>query len=153
MVRVRHAEAEDLEAIARIEAACFAESERYDADELSRALDMPSYQLLVAEEELATGANVIGFALLERVGASVHFVDLAVDPGNRGRGVGTLLAQASLDWARQAGGARRAYAEVRASNGTSARGLERLGFVVSGTTSGYYQDPAEDALVLSRPLP
>jgi ribosomal-protein-alanine N-acetyltransferase len=76
-------------------------------------------------------------------------LNVAVDPGCRGRGVGALLvdgAIAALDGRPY----RRYTLEVRVSNEAAIRLYRRRGFVEAGVRPRYYSDNQEDALIMWR---
>ena len=95
-----------------------------------------------------TEAGVIGFLIARLVADEMEILNLAVAAEARRRGAGSLLLKESLVWGRQAG-ARRAFLEVRESNGGAIEFYRRHSFVESGRRSRYYTDPIEDALVLA----
>jgi [ribosomal protein S18]-alanine N-acetyltransferase len=103
----------------------------------------------VAEAE----GRVAGFAaatlLLDGVENRCELDTMAVDPGLRRRGLGRALLEAVLGWAMQ-GGALRMGLEVRASNAAALALYRRMGFAEESRRVGYYRDPVEDALVLTR---
>ena len=95
------------------------------------------------------GRQIVGFCSFWRVLDELHINNLAVVPELRRRGVASALLSRVMEEAARFG-IRRTMLEVRRSN-TAARELyERFGFVVAGTRSNYYTNPAEDALVLWR---
>jgi [ribosomal protein S18]-alanine N-acetyltransferase len=104
-------------------------------------------ELIVAE----AGGAVIGYAIFWTVLDQSELGNVAVTGSWRGRGIGQRLVAAVLDRAEQRG-VREVFLEVRPSN-TAARSLyERFGFAPVGRRRNYYQEPAEDALVLRRPI-
>jgi ribosomal-protein-alanine acetyltransferase len=102
----------------------------------------------VAEE----AAEVVGVSAARTVADEVEVLTLGVAPSCRRRGVGRSLMVTALTDAGQAG-ARQVFLEVRESNQGARSFYAALGFSESGRRRGYYHDPAEDALVLSRPVP
>jgi len=98
-------------------------------------------------------ASQIVAALAARAAADeVEVLNLGVTPSWRRRGVGRSLMDTALAAAGQAG-ARQVFLEVRESNQGARAFYAALGFAETGRRRGYYHDPAEDALVLSRPVP
>jgi len=75
-----------------------------------------------------------------------HIMDVAVDPGCRGMGVGRLLVQQVLDDCRYRG-ASFVSLEVRVSNITAISLYKGMGFVEAGLRKRYYKD-GEDALMM-----
>lgn len=93
----------------------------------------------------------IGFGVLGLAANDAEIESLAVSQAWRRRGIARRLCQDLLNWAR-ARGAKHASLEVRVSN-TAARALyESLGFREVAVRHGYYRDPEEDALVMTRVL-
>ena len=105
----------------------------------------------VARILLARNARggTIGFCSFWRVLDELHINNLAVLAEERGRGVASALLTRVLDdaWAT---GATRALLEVRRSNDAALRLYGRFGFEVTRVRRGYYTQPDEDALVLTR---
>ena len=99
-------------------------------------LDLPFSRSLVAHPA-DDPDEVAGYVVFWLVADEIHLLDLAVAPGQRGRGVGRLLAERVLDEARSTG-ARLTTLEVAEDNAT-ARGLyESLGFTTTMTRPDYY---------------
>ena len=92
-----------------------------------------------------------GIPLSRVVVDEVHVTNLAVDPAWRGEGIGRRLLGTILAYHR-AGGARRAFLEVRPDNAWARRLYQRLGFQEVGRRRGYYIDTGEDALLLEARL-
>jgi [ribosomal protein S18]-alanine N-acetyltransferase len=93
------------------------------------------------------GGVVVAFCACWVIFDELHINTLAVAPGERRKGLATLLlkhvmAETSKD------GARKATLEVRASNQAALVLYNRLGFRIKATRPGYYTNPDEDALIL-----
>jgi [ribosomal protein S18]-alanine N-acetyltransferase len=89
-VRLRQALADDLPALVRIDAECFDDFWRYDADRLARYL---------VEDRLVVAAGAegpIGYTLATVVRGSGTLGRLAVTPSARGRGTGEALLREAL---------------------------------------------------------
>lgn len=138
---------DDIEAILAVEHACFTNPwtrEMYQAELQKNGL---AYFFLARDR----GRQVIGFCSFWRVLDELHINNLAVLPDRRRCGVGSaLLARVLAD--APVLGAARAYLEVRQSNDVARRLYERFGFTVTGTRRGYYSQPVEDAIVLTRDI-
>jgi ribosomal-protein-alanine N-acetyltransferase len=93
--------------------------------------------------------RTIGFCSFWRVLDELHINNLAVLPEHRGQGVASALLRRVLEDA-AADGAARALLEVRRSNDAALRLYRRFGFAVTAVRRGYYTQPDEDALVLTR---
>ena len=102
----------------------------------------------VAEE----AGEVVGASATRTVADEVEVLTLGVAPSWRRRGVGRGLMATAMEEAGHAG-ARQVFLEVRESNRGARAFYAALGFVESGRRRAYYRDPAEDALVLARPVP
>ena len=105
-------------------------------------------RIWVAEE----AGELVGVSAARTVADEVEILTLGVAPSWRRRGVGRSLMVAALSEAGLAG-ARQVFLEVRESNLGARAFYAALGFSESGRRRNYYRDPAEDALVLSRPEP
>jgi [ribosomal protein S18]-alanine N-acetyltransferase len=104
-------------------------------------------RIWVAEE----AGEVVAASAARTVADEVEILNLGVAPPWRRRGVGRNLLVAAIERAAQAG-ARQVFLEVRESNRGARAFYAALGFVQTGRRPNYYRDPAEDALVLSRPV-
>lgn len=137
----------DLDAIAAIARASFARPWTRDmfAQELSTQPLSRSYVLRTEAGEVAA------FCTCWLVIDELHINTIAVDPSHRRRGLARELLAHVLADARSMG-ARRALLEVRASNVAAIGLYEAFGFTADTIRKGYYPDPPEDALVLSRSL-
>lgn len=109
----------------------------------------PDSQRIVLVAENA--GELIAFGVLGRAHDSAELESLAVSPAWRRRGVARELSNELLTWARHHG-ATQAFLEVRLSNGSAQSLYRSLGFQESGIRRGYYQDPPEDALVMTLAL-
>jgi ribosomal-protein-alanine N-acetyltransferase len=91
----------------------------------------------------------VGFCSFWRVLDELHINNLAVLPGRRRAGIGSMLLTFVLKKGVELG-ATRATLEVRRSNESALLLYQRFGFTVSGVRDAYYSKPVEDALVLWR---
>ena len=144
--------AADVPAVVAIDAACFPSSGRSPD-----SLPTPDQRFL---EELSRpwshawvvrdGTRAIAFLLAWLVADEMHVLNLATDPTQRRRGIGTSLVTAALAFARESG-TRHVLLEVRRSNEGAIRLYRTAGFFVSGIRSRYYpndEDAVEMALLL-----
>lgn len=112
-------------------------------DELDRADRV--WKVALDEGRLA------GFAGAMVIGDEAHMMDVAVAPGDRGRGIGrALLWTLAADVV--AMGAARMTLEVSAANETALRFYRSAGFDVAGRRPGYYPSGDDALLLWSRPL-
>jgi ribosomal-protein-alanine N-acetyltransferase len=91
-----------------------------------------------------------GFLVAQCGGAEWELENIAVLPDLRRRGVGAALLGTLLEEARR-GQAERILLEVRASNQPAIRLYTEAGFQLLARRRGYYQNPAEDALLFGHP--
>jgi len=77
---------------------------------------------------------------------------VVVSASARRSGIGRALCRAVLDWCRT-NGASEVVLEVRASSAAAVALYASLGFTTTARRPCYYQDPADDALLMRLPLP
>ncbi len=107
------------------------------------------YDAWVIEEEGA----LAGYGLLSIAAGEAHLLNLCIDPGRQGRGLGRRLLELLLRRA-AARAAQTVFLEVRPSNARALQLYSAAGFDVIGHRKDYYPDGAgrEDAVVLSLAL-
>ena len=103
--------------------------------------------ILVAER----AGEVIGVIAARAAAGEAEILNLAVLPPHRRRGLGRSLLEGAIARVR-AGGATSVFLEVREGNPAARAFYATMGFIATGRRRGYYRDPAEDAIVLSRLL-
>ena len=104
---------------------------------------------LIAAER---AGRLVGCAICWTVVDQAELGNVAVDPAERGHGVGTALVDQAVR-AVAARGARELFLEVRESNHDAQSIYRRKGFEVVGRRRGYYSAPREDALVMRLRIP
>ena len=147
-VALRRATAADLASVAAIEQASFGDP--WSAGSFRSLVANPTVAFVVAATG-ATGATVVGYAVAWFAADEAELANLAVAASARGRGVGALLLDAVLAEAAHRGAAT-VYLEVRESNAAARRLYASRSFAEVGRRRRYYHNPAEDALVLARPI-
>ena len=145
--RLRPATAADTAPVAAIERSVF--SDPWSAESIAETIGMPWIFTWVAEDQ---GGVVVGYVFCREVAGESELLNIAVAPAARRSGVGGELLSSALAWA-EARGARETFLEVRESNGGAIALYERAGFRAVGRRPGYYQAPAEDAILYRRPVP
>ncbi|MEE8637755.1 MAG: ribosomal protein S18-alanine N-acetyltransferase [Candidatus Margulisiibacteriota bacterium] len=95
---------------------------------------------LVAEEN----GKIIGYIGTEEISGETHIINMAVAPGERGKGYGKRLIEAVLDDENVF------FLEVRASNNAARKLYEKYGFEKVGVRKNYYEDNGEDACIMRR---
>jgi len=83
--------------------------------------------------------RVAGYIVTQRTERGAEVVSLAVDPGQRNRGVGTLLMQLTIGRLRDSG-VRELTLRVKESNRAAQLLYESLGFRRAGRVARYYED-------------
>jgi [ribosomal protein S18]-alanine N-acetyltransferase len=141
-------EVEDAEALDAIARAAFSGPSFSPVDELER----PWARVWVARGgEPGEAPRALGFLVAWHVVDELHVLNVATSPQVRRRGIGAVLVEAALAFAREHG-VRLVLLEVRRSNEPAIRLYEKFGFVVSGVRERYYADNDEDALEMQRVL-
>lgn len=134
--------AEHIPQIAALERACF--SHPWSEDALRSELWNDSAVIIAAEGEDGT---VLGYAGLQTVLDEGYINNVAVDQRFRRQGVADELIAAFVRF----GQARLAFLtlEVRASNAPAIALYAKHGFVEVGRRKNYYDDPKEDAVLMT----
>jgi len=146
-MRLRPMEADDLDAVAALEAAI---SPGPWTRGIFRDCLLAGYDAWVGVDE---DERLLAFGILSTGAAEAHILNLGVDPASRRLGHGRRMLRHLLCRARQLG-AERAFLEVRVSNLPAQNLYRSLGFHEIGVRLNYYRNPEgrEDALVLSLAL-
>ena len=97
----------------------------------------------IAKRDFRATGLILGREVLDEG----EILNLAVAKGNRRRGEGTALSRQMMN-SFATRGVRRVFLEVRESNLGAIAFYESLGFRRVGRRQGYYQQPAEAALIL-----
>jgi ribosomal-protein-alanine N-acetyltransferase len=103
---------------------------------------------LVVEQD----ARVVGFIVGRQVEDEWEIENIAVTGAARRRGLGSRLVGELLDLVKKRGG-KSVFLEVRESNRAARSLYEKWAFIEVGRRKMYYQNPAEDALVLKFKFP
>ena len=97
--------------------------------------------------------GIAGYAIMSTGVDEAHLLNLCVDPGYHRTGLGDILLNTMLDYARKQE-AVTTFLEVRPSNKAARRFYEKRGFVEVGLRANYY--PAkfgrEDAIIMAREM-
>ena len=164
MVRVRPARASDQPRLVEIAAHSATAAQWNQAEYLKLfPLDEPEAQPQVAAGAKAQpqsrtalvveqSGNVVGFIVGRQVEDEWEIENIAVTGTARRRGLGSRLVGELLDLARSRGG-KSVFLEVRESNRAARSLYEKWAFIEVGRRKMYYQNPAEDALVLKFKFP
>lgn len=106
-------------------------------------VQLQSRTALVVEQS----GNVVGFIVGRQVEDEWEIENIAVTGSARRCGLGSRLVGEFLNLVRSRGG-KTVFLEVRESNGAARSLYEKWAFLEVGRRKMYYQNPAEDALVL-----
>jgi len=142
---LRTPSAEDLNAVASIEEASFADP--WSAREFASVLTVGHSIFLVAESE--SSHEIVGYVVAIAVLDEGEILNVAVTPERRGSGMGGVLLDAALREVEKRG-ALSVFLEVRVSNPAARALYASRGFVEISTRKNYYRSPLEDALVMRR---
>jgi [ribosomal protein S18]-alanine N-acetyltransferase len=146
----RRYRSDDLEAIFRLDEACFSEEFRFDRRSMSAFAADRGAVTLIAEDQ----GKVIGFVIahVQHVAAEcrAYVVTLDVDPEWRRRGLAREL-MAEVEAHALAEGARRIHLHVFIGNDAAIRFYERLGYERIRIVHGYYGSGL-DAIVYRKDL-
>jgi ribosomal-protein-alanine N-acetyltransferase len=134
-VELRNVRKADLDALYRLDQACFEPDIAYTRGQLRDLLSREHAIGVVAEVE----GSLAGFAIGHRTGDRGHVVTLDVSGAHRRRGVGRILLRELVERLERAG-ARTVRLEVDLRNPGAIRFYERLGFRETRRLRGYYGD-------------
>jgi ribosomal-protein-alanine N-acetyltransferase len=133
----------DLDQVMELEQAIFAYPWRRSF--FKSDINRPSGLCAVAEEEGIILGYVVAWGVEE-----VHLANLAVAEAERCKGVGGMLLDEIIAFARR-NDARSVYLEVRISNATARTFYAQRGFVPTYIRKGYYEN-GEDAVIMEREI-
>lgn len=142
--QVRLATEADLEPIMQIENACFG-NDAWSKSNMKGELSAPHTTYVVAEENNA----LIGYAGLSKLANSTSsdIQTIAVSDSHRGLGVGRLLMESLLAFAKKQK-AKEVFLEVREDKPTPQSLYSSLGFVAIDRRENYYQPDGVAAIVM-----
>lgn len=104
------------------------------------------YYMVVMEE----GGDLLGYGIVQVILDEGHLLNITVDPGLHGRGLGRELLQHLLDYAKEKTDT--LFLEVRPSNTRAIALYQTSGFNEIGLRRNYYNAPGggrEDALLMA----
>lgn len=142
MITIREMQFDDLEQVMEIERQNF--SVPWTENGFFSFLMRNDTLFLVAEEN----EKILGYMGIMMVLDEGEITNVSVAEDARRRGVGRLLVQTMLDKMRAAG-LTMIHLEVRKSNIPAIRLYEEFSFVQDGERKNYYEEPTEDAVLMS----
>lgn len=128
--------------IARIEEACF--SKPWSCEELAKSLEYGT-RLAVAEVD----GKIVGYVGVQLTPDGGYITNVAVLPEYRRQGIAKALLK-RLFTVISGNGLSFLSLEVRKSNFAAQALYESLDFNVLGVRRGFYSDPKEDALIMTK---
>lgn len=143
MVKVRQMEITDLDQVLPIEEENF--SVPWTANGFFTFLIRDDALFLVAEE----GEEILGYCGSIISLDEADITNVCVREKARRRGIGRMLVEQLIRETKKAG-VFTWHLEVRQSNESAIHLYESLGFVRDGLRKGYYEEPKEDAVLMSR---
>ena len=143
--QVRRMTIEDSAAVAEMEHQLF--TDVWSEKSVVGTLEQPDSICLMAEK----AGRTAGYLLSYKVADEVEIARIAVIKELQRQGVARALL-AELDAICQAGGIRRILLDVRSGNRAARALYESAGFKEDGIRQHFYEDPAEDAILMSRNL-
>ena len=131
----------DAPAIMKIENASF--SDAWSEEAVYSALAGEFYHLYIAE----LAGECCAYAIVRAVSGEAELLRFAVSKEYRGMGLGNRLAELLVE-AETNAETQSIFLEVRESNTPAIRTYRHAGFEETGKRRGFYQDPAEDAVLM-----
>ena len=140
MVIYRRMTPEDVPFISKLEEETF--SMPWSASSFLEMISKEDARYYVAEED----GRILGGCGVLMVAGEVNITNVVIAPASRNRGIGTAMLQHLMMEGDKEG--LTAYTlEVRVSNVVAIHVYEKLGFESVGVRPGFYEKPAEDALI------
>lgn len=135
---------QDCERVAEISALTLPEGWSYQ--EICKVLQYDYNVYYIAWDALQE--SVVGFAGIMVIAEDSELLNIAVDPKFQHKGIGTLLMDKIVEesWKN---GADRIFLEVRSGNTKAQQLYKQYCFKVIGERKNYYNNPTEDAWVMS----
>lgn len=143
-ITIRKMTAADIPQVAAIEKELFTQpwSEQAFADELNNS----TASIVVAQ----AGGEIVGFADMREIAGECYINNIGVKASHRRKGIGRELMQALEDNATES--AEFITLEVRQSNEAAIMLYKSMGYIKVGTRRGFYEQPTEDADLMTKYL-
>lgn len=142
-MRIRDARGGDAGAIGALERQCFADP--WPEEAVAAYINGGNCLMLCAEGE---GGELLGYVGMQHVLDEGYIGNVCTAPQHRRRGVARALL-AELEARSRRLGLAFLTLEARASNAAAIALYEGAGYGRVGTRPGYYQHPAEDAVIMT----
>lgn len=141
-VVIRELKVEDAAAIAEMEHQIF--SDAWSEKSVLETIENPGTICLAAEKS----GKIIGYFLVYTAAGEAEIARIAVLEEQRKKGVGTKLLEA-LDTVCRENQINKVLLDVRESNTKARTFYEKYGFSEDGKRKGFYEEPKEDAILMS----
>jgi len=132
-----------LDRVLAIEKKCFGDP--WSRQMFEREIFSPIARYIVAVDK---EGNIYGYAGIITIFDTAEITNIAVDPNFRGYGIGRALMKNLLENITKE--VDKAYLEVRSSNTPAINLYEKFGFVRVGVRRNYYDNPPEDAILMTK---
>lgn len=140
---IRTASLDDLDAVTRLDALCFARP--WDRAQWRRELELEHARVLAGW----VGTQLVALACVWSVTEAWELQRIAVDPARRGQGLGRDLLDRALEMA-AAEGATEMWLEVARHNSAARALYAAVGFEKIAERPAYYTQPPHDALIFRK---
>ncbi len=143
----------DLTAVAALERQVFPDAWSLESlkqtFELQTSLALGAWREVSLQDGMETEPELIGYLFFTQVPPEGEILRIAVTESDRRMGIGSKLLDALYEICVPAG-IHKIMLEVRSGNAPAVRFYENAGFSQDGVREGYYQDPKDNALLMSR---
>ncbi len=150
-MQIRPFAEQDIHSVYAIQLEC-PEAAQWKLDDYLELAREPGASILIAELDASPSPLIVGFAAFQHVLEEAELRNIAVRPSHRRKGIAKALLAHSIRSLWESG-AKTLYLEVRPSNHEARALYASAGFQLQYTRPGYYQNPVEDALVMSLEIP
>lgn len=145
MVNFRNGLEKDITDIANLERETF--SDAWSEQSIAETFKQKQAFLTVAERE----GCVVGYCIIYHVLDEGEIARIAVDQKLRRRGIGQDLLDYTFACCKEKQ-IERLCLDVRQSNEGAKSFYEQYGFIQDGTRKGFYENPKEDAILMSKAM-
>ena len=133
---------EHISHLAEIEKQCF--STPWSANALAEELDNPHARFFVCIKD----GVVCGYIGAHNIVGEVYITNVAVSPSHRGQGIGAMLVGFLKEYSKTEN-VDFITLEVRKSNFVAIKLYDKMGFKAVGERKNFYENPKEDAILMT----
>ena len=145
MVNFRNGLEKDIASIAKLEQEAFTDA--WSEQNIGETLKQKQAFITVAEE----GGNVVGYCIIYHVLDEGEIARIAVDKTLRRQGIGQGLLNYTCRCCVEKC-IERLCLDVRQGNDAAKRFYDQYGFTQDGIRKGFYENPKEDAVLMSKAM-